>query len=506
MSLAKNVRPEDLGIGRLFEMIQDAVIVADAKTQQIVFWNPAAEKVFGYSTSEALELCIEALVPEYLKARHRAAVDRYTKTGHGSYIDSHELMELPALKKGGEEICIELSLSPIGAVDEQEPDDGDDDGRFVFAIVREITERKQIEEARLRLVEIVNSSDDAIIGKTLEGVITSWNPGAQKLYGYSAEEVVGKSISILVPPDRCDEIPAMLEKVRRGEGVDHYETIRVKRDGGHIHVSITVSPIRDSVGNLVGASAIARDITERKRAEEALQEANKRLSKVAILRTDFTAMVAHEIGSPLATIRMFLEVLATGELEPAEEADTLARIRTETDRLSTLVADVRSAAAIEQEEFALMPRQTSTTELLEDASRFAQTLPGNHPLIVKLSAEEQVWADSYRIGQVLRNLLSNAVKYSPEGTPIQLRAIYGESCRRVRIEVADQGYGVHPDDVELIFKKFGRGRERSGRKTYGVGLGLYLSRLIVQAHNSELTLDPAPGGGSVFGFELEVVR
>src|SRR3954451_17724928 len=129
MSLvAKNMRPEDLGIGRLFERIQDAVIVADAKTQQIVLWNPAAERVFGYSTSEALELRVEALVPEYLKARHRAGIAHYAKTAHGPYIDSQELLELPAVTKDGEEIHIELSLGPIGLVEES---DGGD-GRFVL--------------------------------------------------------------------------------------------------------------------------------------------------------------------------------------------------------------------------------------------------------------------------------------------------------------------------------------------------------------------------------------
>lgn len=727
-----------------FERVKDAVIVVDTRTRQIVLWNAAAERVFGYSTVEALELCVEALVPEYLKARHREGMARYTKTGRGSYIDSQELLEVPALRKGGEEIYIELSLSPIGAVD-----DGSDDGRFVVGIVRDITdrklaeealfqseeryrllvdlspetiavhnegkivyanaagarllgaskaeeligrslsdfvhpdyverveawvrqtqeegkptdlteikmvrlggeiidveirgmpiaygrlpatqivlrnitehkraeealrrseellrtgignvpivlftldregvftlsegnglkvlgrepgevvgrsifevyrdipqvlenvsralagetlqvetnvaglvfdtwysplrgengevvglvgvafditERKQIEEARSQLVAIVDSSDDAIIGKNLEGVITSWNSGAQKLYGYSAEEVVGRSISILVPRDRLDEVATILERVRRGESVDHYETVRTRRDGEHLHVSITVSPFRDSAGNIAGASTIARDITGRKRAERELQEANRSLSELVNLRSDFTAMVAHEISSPLATIRMFLEVLATGELEPAEQADTLAKIRAEIDRLSTLVADIRSAAAIEREEFTLMPRQTSTSELLEDAARFAETLPGDHPLIVEASAEEQVWADSYRIGQVLRNLLSNAAKYSPKGAPIELRAMQGKSHDQVRIEVVDHGVGVHPEDVERIFKKFGRGRDRSARKTYGVGLGLYLSRRIVRAHGSDLRLAPAPGGGSVFGFELEVVR
>src|ERR687894_1205999 len=142
----------------------------------------------------------------------------------------------------------------------------------VWGAQRDITERKQAEEVRARLAAIVESSEDAIIAKTLEGVITDWNRGAQKIYGYSAEEVLGKPINILVPPDRPNEIPMILERLRRGEAIDHYETVRVAKDGRRLDISLTISPIKDSAGNIVGASTIARNITERKRAEEALKE------------------------------------------------------------------------------------------------------------------------------------------------------------------------------------------------------------------------------------------
>jgi PAS domain S-box-containing protein len=142
----------------------------------------------------------------------------------------------------------------------------------VWGTQRDITEHKQVEEVRARLAAIVESSEDAIIAKTLEGVITDWNRGAQKIYGYSAEEVLGKPINILVPPDRPNEIPMILERLRRGEAIDHYETVRVAKDGRRLDISLTISPIKDSAGNIVGASTIARNITERKRAEEALKE------------------------------------------------------------------------------------------------------------------------------------------------------------------------------------------------------------------------------------------
>src|SRR5919202_2803001 len=150
----------------------------------------------------------------------------------------------------------------------------DEEGRVRFAvnIFRDMTGLKHAEEVRVRLAAIVESSEDAIIGKTLEGTITDWNRGAQKIYGYSAEEVVGKPIDILVPPERPDEIPKIMERLRRGEVIDHYETVRVTKDGRRLDISLTISPIRDPSGNIMGASTIARDITERKRAEEALKQ------------------------------------------------------------------------------------------------------------------------------------------------------------------------------------------------------------------------------------------
>ena len=401
--MLEGVRPEDLGIGRLFERVRDAVIVAEAKTERIVLWNPAAERVFGYSVPEALGMRVEALVPRHLKARHRAGVAFYGETGRGRYIDSHALLDLPAVRKDGEEIRVELSLNPIGPVDDAEGE-ANGEGRFVLAIAREVTERKRAEEAlreseerlrdlaeaafegilitdggqilhsnrvllemlgyerrealgrsvlkfiapgyrdlvqrnilsgieepyeilglrkdgttlelevrgrafsyggrevrvsairdvsdrkraeeaRSRLAAIVESSDDAIIGKTLEGTITSWNSGAQSIYGYSAEEVLGRSINILAPPDLSEEIPAILERIRRGERVDHYETARVRKDGTRIYVSITVSPVRNSVGNVVRASTVARDVTERKEAEEKIRRLNETLEEQVAERT-----------------------------------------------------------------------------------------------------------------------------------------------------------------------------------------------------------------------------
>jgi signal transduction histidine kinase len=307
----------------------------------------------------------------------------------------------------------------------------------------------------------------------------------------------------VVHPDDREALGAAIDgALYRDEPYDFEHRI-VRPDGEERVVHRRAEVIRDEDGRPIKMVGTAHDITERKRAEEDIKEANRRLEELAILKADFTAMVAHELDTPLAVIRGYADVLATGELDLDEQARALDRVQAETDLLEALVSDVRAAAAVEREDFAIEPRRVEVGELLSGAAAFVETLPGNHRLTVKVGTDAQVLADPHRIGQVLRNLLTNAAKYSPENAPIELRATPGGTPGRVRIEVADRGAGIHPDDAARIFEKFGRGRDRTGRKVAGAGLGLYLSRRVLRAHGSELTLDADPGGGSVFGFDLE---
>jgi signal transduction histidine kinase/DNA-binding NarL/FixJ family response regulator len=251
-----------------------------------------------------------------------------------------------------------------------------------------------------------------------------------------------------------------------------------------------------TIGGIVELRAIA---SRRAALLAAEQEHSRRLAELSVLKANFTAMVAHELGSPLAAICRIADLLDGGQLDQRQALDT---IRSETSMLATLVDDMQTAGAVERTDFATQPHLVPLNVLLTDATAFARTLPGDHPLTTAIETYARVVADPERIGQVLRNLLNNAAKYAPPGTPIELRAVHrGE---HVRIEVADHGYGIHPDDMPRIFEKFGRGRDRGGRKVAGAGLGLYLSRRIVQAHGSELTVESTPGVGSVFGFDLPV--
>ena len=279
--------------------------------------------------------------------------------------------------------------------------------------------------------------------------------------------------------------------------------------GGLLTTADALSLVFAVVVAIGGVSELRRVASERARLLATERERARRLNELNSLRSDFSAMIAHELDTPIAAVRKLNEMLsAQGEDPRVRDYATTATER-ELDALTNLVRDVRAVAAVEREGFGIEARPLPLEELLADAEVYASTLPGHHPIEVMvrgdLRVEVCVLADPERIGQVLRNLLSNAAKYSPEGTPIELRVIRKEG--QVRVEIADQGWGIHPDDVPRIFEKFGRGRDRKGHhERPGVGLGLYLSQRIVRGHGSELTVQTRPGEGSVFGFELRVER
>src|SRR6266436_8366228 len=223
---------------------------------RVLEFNPAAERVFGFSRQEAVgkELA-ELIIPVRMREQHRRGLAHYLKTGEGPVIGRR--IEIAGLRKDGSEILVELAITALKV----------DSSPIFFAYLRDITERKRNEEASGHLAAIVESSEDAIVSKDLNGIITSWNGGAEKLFGFSADQVINKPITVIIPPDRYHEEQQILDRIHAGERVDHFDTVRRRKDGTLVNVSLTVSPIKHADGRVIGASKIARDISERVRSD-----------------------------------------------------------------------------------------------------------------------------------------------------------------------------------------------------------------------------------------------
>jgi PAS domain S-box-containing protein len=257
------LRDSEERLRAILETAVEGIITIDERGT-IESFNPSAEKIFGYAACEAIGQNIKLLMPEPYRHEHDGYLENYRRTGHAKIIGIGR--EVIGQRKDGTTFPMDLSVSEVKLANR----------RMFTGFVRDITERKEAQKALLHYAALVEFSDDAIIGKTLDGYITSWNRGAEMVFGYSSKEMVGKPVSILIPDDRKDEEPDILEKIRRGESVDHYETIRRRKSGKLIDISVTVSPIRDANGKIIGASKVARDITERKRLEKEIIEISNR--------------------------------------------------------------------------------------------------------------------------------------------------------------------------------------------------------------------------------------
>ena len=379
----------------------------------------------------------------------------------------------------------------------------------------EVDERERVEMAALRLAAMVESSDDAIIGKSLEGIIMDWNRGAERLYGYTAAEVIGRPISLLIPQDRPDELPAIMEQLKRGERIDHYETERVTKHGQRISVSVTISPIRNAAGRLVGASAIARDISERRqlerRREELLaREQQARASSEAAVRArdEFLSIASHELRSPLATIKgqaqMALRRLDRGgQLELTRATEALRAIARQSDTLNRLIDQLLDVSRLEIGKLQLDRQTIDVVAVVEQVVSDARARADGH--VISLAAPHFLEAevDPLRLEQVLRNLVDNAIKYSPEGGAIEV-GVSRSMHDALEIAIRDYGPGVPPENRSLIFERFYQAHG-NGHKS-GLGLGLYVSREIVELHGGHITAEFPSGGGSRFVVRLPLTH
>ena len=370
-------------------------------------------------------------------------------------------------------------------------------------------ERKSTEQALSFLASIVESTDDAVIGQTPDGTILTWNKGAERLYGYAAEDVVGRPISMLIPADRADELPRILEHLKRGEPIDHYETERVRKDGRVIFVTLTVSPIKDSEGRIVGASAIEGDITkqfvEQKRAQEALRQSEEQL-RLALeaanllfgrerearaeaeaanrAKDEFLALVSHELRTPLNSIAGWVDiVLAHPERDEAHIARALEVIKRNAGLQTRIIDDILDVSRIVTGKLTLEIRPVDLPGIIQAAIRAVQPTADEKQIPVRQILDrsvDPVSGDPYRLQQIVWNLLSNAIKFTPDRGEVEIRL--EQTGSNARVTVSDSGEGIRTDFLPRIFDRFSQADSSTTRAHGGLGLGLAIVRYMVELH------------------------
>ncbi|MBB5440224.1 PAS domain S-box-containing protein [Pedobacter sp. AK017] len=354
-----------------------------------------------------------------------------------------------------------------------------------------ITALELAEAKNAMLVAIVDSSYDAIISKDLTGIVTSWNHSAEHIFGYSADEMIGQSIMKLIPDDRKEEEPQILSQLRNGNRIENFETKRVTKSGSLIDVSLTISPVRDLNGKIIGVSKIARDITDKKQ-----QEAQKK---------DFISLLSHELKTPLTTMHAFIQLALVRSLKNEDKtlSDLLERAKAQTVKMTSMITDFLDLSRIEENRMFINVASFSLNELLDELITESQTVAPAFPIELNCPPLIDVCADRDKIGWVLTNLINNAIKYSKDNSPIKINCkIKGDS---VEICVQDKGIGISKDNQKQLFKRFFRVNDTPGNKVNGFGIGLYLVAEIIKLHKSEISVKSELGKGSEFSFTLLLV-
>jgi two-component system sensor histidine kinase VicK len=353
-----------------------------------------------------------------------------------------------------------------------------------------IAKLRLAEERSAILAAIVDSSDDAIISKDLNGIITSWNRSAERLFGYTQDEMIGLSILKLIPTDRLQEEPEIIAKIKAGQRVKHFETKRLTNQGNLIDVSLTISPVINPAGKIVGISKIARDITDKK-----LEEQRK---------NDFIAIVSHELKTPLTSMRSYVQ-LALRKARDRADAFTISvldRADNQTRKMTTMIQDFLNLSRLEEGKMSLNCTDFSLAEVMKEIVEDAITLAPSHHISYEPSITAFIKGDREKICQVLTNLIGNAVKYSPERSTVTIKCETEDD--QVVFSISDQGYGIGPADQLRLFERFYRVRDDRQHHVAGFGIGLYLVAEILKLHGSEIEVQSELNQGSTFSFSLPI--
>ena len=381
---------------------------------------------------------------------------------------------------------------------------------------RDVTQSHESDLIPRRLAAIVDSSDDAIIGKDLNSIITSWNQGAERIFGYSAEEMIGTSIMRLIPPERQGEEEEILSYLKRGERFEHFETVRTTKEGRHLHVSLTISPIKDANGRVVGASKIARDITDRKLSEEALREAEKaaeaanadrerlleseraarsEAERASYMKDEFLATLSHELRTPLNAVLGWATALRAGHFPTEELEQGLETIERNARVQAQIIEDLLDMSRIISGKVRLDVQRVDLPAVVAaaiDTVRASASAKGVRLQTIIDPLNAPVTGDPNRLQQVFWNLLSNAIKFTPKGGRVQ--ALLERVDSHVEVSIIDTGEGISPEFLPYVFDRFKQADASTTRRHGGLGLGLAIVKQLVELHGGSVRVKSSGTG------------
>lgn len=443
----------------------------------ITSWNPSAERIFGYSATEIIGQSISKLIPLNRLEEETIILN---KLSQGIRIDRFETQRLT---KNGQLIDVSLTISPIL----------DQFGKItgLSKIARDLTVERNEERINNMLAAIIGSSDDAIVSKNLDGIITSWNHSAERIFGYTANEIIGKSILTIIPYDRYEEEPKILAQLRNGIRVDHFETKRLRKDGLLVDVSLTISPIKDHHNNVIGLSKIARDITDKKREEQR--------------KNEFIGFVSHELKTPLTSLTSYIQVALQKAEKTADEFTirALSRAEIQTRKMAKMITDFLNVPRLENGNIKLDVSSFDVVALINEVIQDAQVISSKHTIHYIGVEQAYINGDKEKIGLVLNNLLSNAQKYSPKGGNIRVSCLL--DAGQYKVSIQDEGIGIAKGEQKRLFEKFYRINNDKTQQISGFGIGLYLVNTILKLHDAQITVESVEEKGSTFSFGLNSV-
>jgi PAS domain S-box-containing protein len=467
----------------VIEGVPGALLIADHE-RRIMLLNRNTEALFGYDRSELIGQPIDVLVPARYRDQHAQEVEAFMATPSTRSMGAGR--DLYGVRKDGREVPIEIGLNPIQTAA----------GPVTFASIIDITERRRAETVQQEMAALVESAEDAILTKSLDGTIRSWNPAAERLLGYRAEEMIGQPVTRLLPEDRQDEESMIIDRIKQGQRVAHFETIRRRNDGSLIDVSLTISPIRSRFGAVIGASKIMRDIGEGRRRDEELRRRNAELQQINKELDDFVYTASHDLRSPLTGISSVTQWILDDDLSmTAESRSRLSLIQGRIERMQNLLTDIRDYARAGQFSAPSGTRMTAAQLIAEVASTI-HIPPGFSVTCDPLLAHIAIVRTP--LAQIFHNLIGNAIKHHDRDAGNVIVEAHS-SGEWIRFWVVDDGPGVAEPYREEIFEMFKTLKSRD--QVEGSGMGLAIVRKLVEKMGGQCGVDAAEGRGARFWFD-----